>query len=373
MKKHQFRRETEAVRGGTNLDKKNGPLSTPIYQTSTFEVADMQEQLRVTPTDSYYTRYGNPTNAVAENAIAELEGTDAALVFSSGMAAITTSILALVKAGDHIVAQRDIYGGVIKFLSKWLPKLGVETTFVDTNDIAQHERAIRPNTKILHIESPTNPRVRVVDLEKIAALAREHGLITTIDSTFSTPINCRPAEWGIDLVLHSGTKYFGGHSDLMCGIAAGRRDLIEQIHHTRTTLGCCMDPHAAFLLLRGIRTLAVRVERQNESALRIAEFLSRHPKVARVHYPLLAGASGLRDCEETNGGSGRSADLRGGRQRGRRLPRGRVAESVYPGAEPWRGGFAGDHPGADLALHDRSRVAGKDGCHRADDSPLRGP
>jgi cystathionine beta-lyase/cystathionine gamma-synthase len=129
--------------------------------------------------------------------------------------------------------------------------------------------------------------VRVVDLEKIAALAREHGLITTIDSTFSTPINCRPAEWGIDLVLHSGTKYFGGHSDLMCGIAAGRRDLIEHIHHSRTTLGCCMDPHAAFLLLRGIKTLAVRVERQNQSALRIAEFLDRHPKVARVHYPLL--------------------------------------------------------------------------------------
>ncbi len=174
MKKHKFRQETEAVRGGTDLSKKNGPLSTPIYQTSTFEVTDMQEQLRATPTDSFYTRYGNPTHTVAENAIAELEGTDAALLFSSGMAAITTSILSLVKAGDHIVAQRDIYGGVIKFLSQWLPKLGIETTFVDTNDIEQHERAIRPNTKILHIESPTNPTVRVVDLEKIAALARKH-------------------------------------------------------------------------------------------------------------------------------------------------------------------------------------------------------
>ncbi len=129
--------------------------------------------------------------------------------------------------------------------------------------------------------------MRVVDLEKIAALARKRGLISTIDSTFATPINCRPAEWGIDLVLHSGTKYFGGHSDLICGIATGRRALIEQIHHTRTTLGCCMDPHAAFLLLRGIKTLAIRVERQNQSALRVAEFLSQHPKVARVYYPLL--------------------------------------------------------------------------------------
>jgi len=291
MKKHKFRQETEAVRGGTSRgtgdEKKNGPLATPIYQTSTFEVTDMQEQLRLTDSDTYYTRYGNPTSTVAEKAIAELEGADAALLFSSGMAAITTSILALVKSGDHIVAQRDIYGGVIKFLSKWLPKMGIETTFVDTNDIEQHERAIRHNTKLLHIESPTNPNVRVVDLEKIAALAHKHGLITTIDSTFATPINCRPAEWGIDLVLHSGTKYFGGHSDIMCGIAAGRRDLVDQIHHVRTTLGGCMDPHAAFLLLRGIKTLAVRVERQNESALRIAEFLSQHPKVARVHYPLL--------------------------------------------------------------------------------------
>ncbi len=287
MKKHKFRQETEAVRGTTSLAKKNGPLATPIYQTSTFEVTDLQEQVRVTPTDSFYTRYGNPTNTVAENAIAQLEGTDAALLFSSGMAAITTSILSLLKAGDHIVAQRDIYGGVTKFLSQWLPKLGVETTFVDTNDIAQHERAIRPNTKLLHLESPTNPTVRVVDLEKLSALARKHNLISTIDSTFATPINCRPAEWGIDLVLHSGTKYFSGHSDLICGIATGRRDLIEQIHQTRTTLGCCLDPHAAFLLLRGIKTLAVRVERQNQSALRVAEFLSQHPKVARVHYPFL--------------------------------------------------------------------------------------
>jgi cystathionine beta-lyase/cystathionine gamma-synthase len=289
MKKHRFRQETEAVRGRTSLHKKNGPLSTPIYQTSTFEVTDMQEQVRATNTESFYTRYGNPTFTVAENAVAELEGADAALLFSSGMAAITTSILSLVKAGDHIVAQRDIYGGAIRFLSQWLPKLGIETTFVDTNDIEQHERAIRPNTKILYVESPTNPTVRVVDLEKIAALAGKHSLISMIDSTFATPINCRPAEWGIDLVLHSGTKYFGGHSDLICGVATGRRDLIEQIHHARTLLGGCMDPHAAFLLLRGIKTLAVRVERQNENALRVAEFLSGHPKVTRVHYSMLKG------------------------------------------------------------------------------------
>lgn len=287
MKKHKFGRETETVRGGSSLHKKNAPLATPIYQTSTFEVTDSQEQVRATDSDRFYTRYGNPTHTVAETSIAELEGADAALLFSSGMAAITTTFLSLVKAGDHIVAQRDIYGGVTKFLTQWLPKYGVETTFVDTNDIEQHERAICPNTKLIHIESPTNPIVKIVDLEKIAALAKKHGLLTTIDSTFATPINCRPIEWGIDLVLHSGTKYMGGHADIICGVAAGRRDLIDQIHHARTTLGCCMDPHAAFLLLRGIKTLAVRVERQNQNALRVAEFLSQHPSVARVHYPML--------------------------------------------------------------------------------------
>jgi len=287
MKKHTRRQETEAVRGGTELTKKNGPLATPIYQTSTFEVTDSDQQVRATSTDMFYTRYGNPTHTVAEKAIAELEGADAALLFASGMNAVTTTILALLKSGDHIVAQRDIYGGVTKFLTQWLPKLGIETTFVDSNDYEQHARAIRPNTKLIHLESPTNPTLRVIDLHKVAAIAREHRITTLIDSTFATPINQRPAEFGIDLIMHSGTKYYAGHSDLICGIVAGRQDLIDQIHSTRTTLGGSMDPHAAWLLLRGIKTLALRVQRQNLNALRIAQFLARHPKVKRVHYPFL--------------------------------------------------------------------------------------
>jgi cystathionine beta-lyase/cystathionine gamma-synthase len=289
MKTHQHRPETEAVRGGTDLDKKNGPLATPIYQTSTFEVTDNDQQLRATHTDMFYTRYGNPTNTVVESAIAKLEGADAALLFASGMGAITTSVLALLKGGDHVVAQRDIYGGATKFFSQWLPKLGIETTFVDTTEYDQHARAIRPNTKLLYLESPTNPLVRVIDLHKAAALAKKRNLISIIDSTFATPINQRPVEFGIDLVMHSGTKYFGGHSDLISGIIAGRKDLIETIHETRTTLGGVMDPHAAWLLLRGIKTLAVRVQRQNESALRIAQFLAEHSNVRRVHYPFLDG------------------------------------------------------------------------------------
>src|SRR5205807_4783114 len=194
------------------------------------EVTDNEEQVQATGTDHYYTRYGNPTNTVAEKTIAELEGVDAALTFASGMGAITTTLMALLKSGDHVVAQRDIYGGVTKFLSQWLPKMGIETTFVDTTEYEQHARAIRPNTKLLYLESPTNPILRVVDLKTIAGLAREHKLISMIDATFGTPINQHPAEFGIDLVMHSGTKYLGSHIDQICGVAACGPDLSAPIH-----------------------------------------------------------------------------------------------------------------------------------------------
>ena len=287
MKQRKRRPETAAVRGASEMRKKNGPVAPEIYQTSTFEVADNEEQIRVTTTDRYYTRWGNPTITLAEQTVAALEGTEAALVFASGMGAITTTILSLLKAGDHIVAQRDLYGGVTKFFSEWLPKLGIETTLVDTTEYEQHERAIRPNTKLLYLESPTNPALHIVDMKKMAALAKQHGLISMIDSTFGTPMNQHPAEYGIDLVMHSGTKYLSGHADLTCGVISGRRDLIEQVGETRKTLGNCMDPHAAWLLIRGLKTLAVRVARQNENALRVAEFLEQHAKVRRVHYPFL--------------------------------------------------------------------------------------
>src|SRR5579863_7329564 len=283
MKQGKRRPETAAVRGGADLEKRNGPVAPEIYQTSTFEVIDNDEQIRVTSTDRYYTRWGNPTITLAEETITAIEGTEAARVFASGMGAITTTILALLKAGDHIVAQRDIYGGVTKFFSEWLPKLGIETTFVDTNDCEQHARAIRPDTKMLYLESPTNPSLRVVDMKKASALAKTHGLI----STFGTPINQHPSQYGIDLVMHSGTKYLSGHADLTCGVVSGRRDLIDRIDDSRKTLGNCMDPHAAWLLIRGLKTLAVRVARQNENALRVAEFLEQHARVRRVHYPFL--------------------------------------------------------------------------------------
>jgi cystathionine beta-lyase/cystathionine gamma-synthase len=304
MKRNTHRTDTKAVRGGADLEKKNGPLATPIFQTSTFEVTDNEEQLRVTPTDHFYTRYGNPTNTVAEKRVAELEGVDAALTFASGMGAITTTILALLKSGDHIVAQRDIYGGVTKFFTQWLPKLGIETTFVDTTSYKEHGRVIRPNTKLLYLESPTNPTLRVVDLKAAADLASQHGLVSMIDGTFGTPINQHPADYGIDLIMHSGTKYLSGHTDLICGVVAGPGNLIEKIHATRTTLGNCMDPHASWMLARGLKTLAVRVARQNENALQVAQFLEQHAKVRRVHYPFLKSHLQYEIAKEQMSGGG---------------------------------------------------------------------
>jgi cystathionine beta-lyase/cystathionine gamma-synthase len=305
MKQRQRRPETAAVRGASGLEKKNRPVAPEIYQTSTFEVTDNEEQIRVTTTDRYYTRWGNPTITLAEQTVASLEGTEAALVFASGMGAITTTILSLLNTGDHIVAQREVYGGVAKFFSEWLPKLGIETTLVDTTDYEQHARAIRPNTKLLYLESPTNPALRIVDMKKTAALARQHRLISMMDSTFGTPINQHPAEFGIDLVMHSGTKYLSGHADLTCGVVCGRRELLEEVSETRKTLGNCMDPHAAWLLIRGLKTLAVRVARQNENALRVAEFLEQHAKVRRVYYPFLKNHSQYAIArEQMSGGSG---------------------------------------------------------------------
>jgi cystathionine beta-lyase/cystathionine gamma-synthase len=305
MKQRKRRPETAAVRGASEMQKKNGPVAPEIYQTSTFEVADNEEQIRVTTTDRYYTRWGNPTITLAEQTVAALEGTEAALVFASGMGAITTTILSLLKAGDHIVAQRDLYGGVTKFFSEWLPKRGIETTLVDTTEYEQHQRAIRPNTRLLYLESPTNPSLRIVDMKKTASLAKQRGLISMIDSTFGTPINQHPAEYEIDLVMHSGTKYLSGHADLTCGVICGRRELIDEIGETRKTLGNCMDPHAAWLLIRGLKTLAVRVARQNENALRVAQFLEQHAKVRRVHYPFLKSHAQYAIArEQMSGGSG---------------------------------------------------------------------
>lgn len=321
MKGHRYKPETKAVRGTSDLEKKNGPMATPIYQTSTFEVTDNDEQLRATRSDHFYTRYGNPTNTVAEKTIAALEGMDSALTFASGMGAITTTLMALLKSGDHVVAQRDLYGGANKFLKQWLPRMGIETTFVDTTQYEQHDRAIQPNTKLLYVESPTNPTLRVVDFKKVTAIARQRGLLTMIDATFGTPINQHPAQYGFDLIMHSGTKYLAGHSDLICGVVCGRHELMEKIWETRTTLGNCMDPHASWMLVRGLKTLPVRVARQNENAVRVAEYLAGHAKVRSVNYPFLKShpQHAVASAQMTGGGGMVSFEVEGSGDDARRV------------------------------------------------------
>jgi cystathionine beta-lyase/cystathionine gamma-synthase len=287
MSKDRLRIESRAVHGRLIASGKTGPVVQPIFQSATFRASDFEEQVRLREGNSFYTRYGNPTHAVVESAMADLEGADAALVFSSGMAAITTALLAVLGSGDHIVAQRELYGGTFDFLTNWAPRFGIEVTFVDAESTAEFSSAIQLNTKIIFVETPTNPTLKLVDLESIGALGKRREVLTFIDNTFATPINQRPIELGIDVVLHSATKYLGGHSDIVCGAVAGAKEFIIKLREARITFGGTMDPHASWLLLRGLKTLAIRVERQNENALRVAEFLEKHRLVKRVHYPFL--------------------------------------------------------------------------------------
>lgn len=277
---------TIAVRG-TSTPRENRPLAAPIFQSATFAAADLEEQERLRSGDTFYTRYGNPTFSSAESTLAELEGADEAVLFSSGMAATSTSLLAFVRSGEHVVAQRDLYGGTFEFLMRWLPRLDVQVSFVDPTEEGSFERALRPNTRLIFVETPTNPTLKIVDLEKIAALARRHRILSFLDNTFSTPLNQRPHELGIDVVIHSATKYLAGHADLVAGVVTGARELMTHLRAARIYFGGIMDPHAAWLLHRGVKTLGVRVERQNENALRIARFLEKHPRTVSIHYPFL--------------------------------------------------------------------------------------
>jgi methionine-gamma-lyase len=263
-------------------------VSPPIYQTATFRADSNEEfaQMALEPRhDQFYTRYGNPTLTQAGSIVAALEGAETALLTASGMGAMSTSVLALVSAGDHVVAQQNHYAGTTSLLRDLLPRYGVEVTFVDQTDAAEFEKALKPHTKLLIVETPSNPLMRLTDLRAIARLARPRGILTLADNTFATPINQRPLELGIDLVMHSGTKYMGGHSDLSAGVVAGSASLLDKIWNTSLVLGSVLGPFDAWLLLRGLRTLPVRVERHNRTAMSVASFLEAHAKVERVYYP----------------------------------------------------------------------------------------
>jgi cystathionine beta-lyase/cystathionine gamma-synthase len=279
---------TRAIHAGEQRDPLTGAITTPIYQTSNFAFSSTQELLDYNRGESnayIYTRYGNPTLKAVETKMAALEGGEDAAVFASGMAAITTAILPLVSQGDHIVASRDIYGGTFQFLNAILPRFGIETSFVDASDIGAIAKAIRSNTKFLFCESPTNPTLKLVDLAQLAELGREQELPIIFDNTFATPINQHPVSCGIEIIVHSATKYLGGHSDLMAGVIIGPNDYIRSVKELLKIFGGVLDPHAAWLLLRGLKTLPIRVHRQNQTSLHVAEYLEEHAKVKRVYYP----------------------------------------------------------------------------------------
>ncbi len=271
---------TTSVHGGEYLDERTGAAVTPIFETSTFHYlkGPIEEQY-------VYSRWRNPTTEALEAKVARLEGTEAALGFASGMAAITTALMAVVGRGDHLLAQRELYGATFEFLTRRLPGFGVEVEILDHDDLDGVEERIRSNTKAIYLESPTNPLIRIVDFPNLARVAHRHGALVLMDSTFGTPINQRPHGQGVDIVLHSATKYLNGHSDLIAGVAATTKPLAKGLWEDRKVFGGIMDPLQSYLLLRGLKTLAVRMRAHNENGMALAEFLHDHPRVARVHYP----------------------------------------------------------------------------------------
>jgi len=281
---------TLAVHAGKQAPPDSRPISTPIYQTANFFLdEDVQAAIQDGKRGEHYTytRYGNPTQAAAAGKIAALEGAEAGLVFASGMAAITSVLLAYLKPGDHLAAARDLYGGTSGFLQR-LESMGVAVTLFDTEDLESARRALRPDTRMVYFETLTNPLVRVADTEALARLAHEAGALAVVDNTFPTPINHRPLEWGVDLVIHSGSKYLNGHSDVICGAVAGPADKVQPVWKALLQFGGCMDPTAAWHLERGLKTLALRMERHNTNGLELASWLETHPAVDQVFYPFLA-------------------------------------------------------------------------------------
>jgi cystathionine beta-lyase/cystathionine gamma-synthase len=273
--------ETKLIHAGEPEPLISGAVSMPIFQSSTFEYTGATSYH-----DLKYIRLNNTPNHIAlHQKLAALENAEAALVTASGMAAITTTLLTILHSGDHLLAQECLYGGTHDFLTKDLEAFGISFDFIDGDDPDSWKHRLRPNTKAIYVETMTNPLLQVADLKAVVEFARTNGLLSLIDNTFASPVNFRPPEWGFDLSLHSCTKYLNGHSDIVAGAVIGRADLIEKITHKLNHLGGSLDPHACFLLHRGLKTLAVRMRYQNESALKIAKFLEGHPVVNRINYP----------------------------------------------------------------------------------------
>jgi cystathionine gamma-synthase len=298
---------TRAIHAGEPRRKYADSLTTPIIQTSTFTFQDskhIEDYTKKGKEHFEYGRYGNPTAKIAEQRLADLEGAEDCVVFTSGMSAITTTILTLVQSGDHIVTTDDSYKKTLEFCQSYMKQFGVECTIVPFGDYDILEGAIKKNTRFIFSESPTNPYLNIFDLVKLKKIADRHKVLTLIDSTFATPLNQRPLEFGIDLVLQSCTKYLAGHNDILAGAVLGRSELVDKIRNLHKSMGGLIDPHCCYLLLRGLKTFPLRVKHQNESALRIAEYLEGHPRVKRIYYPFLKSHPHYEVAKEQMSGGG---------------------------------------------------------------------
>jgi methionine-gamma-lyase len=322
-KGHKF--ETLAVHAGESPCPVTGALDTPIYQSTTFASADADEMAAVYGGEKpgyMYTRYGNPTLHALEEKLAALECGEAAQVFSSGMAAISSAILGYVQAGDHVVAARSLYGAAYDFLARKLPSLGVSTTFVQSTRVEEFEKAIRPNSKLIYFETPSNPILEILDIAALAQLARAHGIPSMMDNTFASPALQQPLKMGVTVVVHAATKYLCGHGDAMGGAAIGPKDYI---HHLNQDIirdfGGCLSPFNAWLILRGMRTLHLRVPAQCSNARKIAEFLARHPQIERVNYPGLPNHPGhdVAKKQMKDFGAMMSFEVQGGYEGGKKV------------------------------------------------------
>jgi cystathionine beta-lyase/cystathionine gamma-synthase len=302
--------ETKLIHAGEPEPRIMGAVSIPIFQSAMFEYAG-----ETSYHDLQYIRLNNtPNHAALHEKLAALENAESALVAASGMAAISTTLLSALSSGDHLLAQDCLYGGTHDFVTKDLHTFGIYHDFIDADDPESWKTKVRPNTKAIYVETITNPTMQVADHKSIVEFGKAHGLVTMIDNTFASPINFRPPEWGFDLSLHSCTKYLNGHSDIVAGAVIGRAELVDRVKNRLDHLGGSLDPHACFLLHRGMKTLAVRVKYQNESALRIAKFLEDHQAVEKVNYPGLDTHPQHKRARELFDGFGGmlSFELRGG-------------------------------------------------------------
>lgn len=275
-----MKRATQMIHGGPTVDQQTGALGVPIYQISTYRQTSMDHFGKYD-----YARGDNPTREAAEEVVAKLEGGHRCLAFASGMAAISTTLM-IFSPGDHLVVCDDVYGGAYRVLTSIFSRMGITSTFVDATDLSAIEAAIRPETKALYLETPSNPLLKVTDLKGAAAIAKRHGIITLVDNTFMTPYLQRPLELGCDIVLHSGTKFLNGHSDVICGFAVtSDKELGQRIRYVQNAFGTGLGPQDSFLTLRGIKTLKVRMDQSQENTRIIVERLKNHPRVTAVHYP----------------------------------------------------------------------------------------